>query len=586
MTGYLILLWIITLVASLVLRHQLYFDSSTLLYHTLMMLALQFGLFLWVRCLRLIPSRQWRRGLIHTTGFFFLLFLIIFYLAVIFSNGLWGKTITVRILSDYLISIDDLIRVLPVDAWLVYTSFVLLVLITGLLYWLVHIRATSRLFGSSMMRRLIPQQTVARIVGVLLLAGLSYGGIRVALLFRRAAHFAGEPLMEFVWGPMWYPESLDDIYSAKRQENALLEKRCIDEVVEKTAPDRINMVILIDALRPDHLSVYGYERPTTPFLDSLYKKGSLIRVNNAFSTSSGTLIGVAGLFGSRNWSSFAYSGLNLMKFMRLTGHHTYAFLTGHHRTWYGLTAIYRNDTEHFYESADSYAQIDVDDLTTLKKFESTTIPAGSFIYMHLLSVHDLGKKAEAFRKFLPDKLGLSVSKKTALVNNYDNGVLQADYVIRQVVEKLKRDGLLSKTTLYIVSDHGQLFGEYGQWNHASSINPAVIAVPMLIYDEDSSFYRNREIATLKDIAPSFARRLGYSVPSCWQGHSLGDTLSGFTTDIDIENKSAVPHAKLYYANDSLWLDHFDNRDSVVGRAFLQQQQHEWHFIKPLPGSDQ
>lgn len=585
MTGYLILLWVITLVASLILRHQLYFDGSTLLYHTIVMLGLQAGLYLWIQCLRLIGAGKWRRVLIHSTGFLFLLFLIVFYLAVIFSNGLWGKTITVRILSDYLISIDDLISVLPVDAWLVYTSFGLLLLITGLLYWLARIRQTSRGSDFSHLYRFLPQGKMARLVGLLLFLGMLYGGLRVALLFRRSAHFAGEPLMEFVWGPMWYPESLDDIYSAKRQENALLEKKCIDEVVEGTAPDRVNMVILVDALRPDHLSVYGYERPTTPFLDSLYKNGSLMKVNNAFSTSSGTLIGVAGLFGSRNWNSFAYSGLSLMKFMRRTGHHTYAFLTGHHRTWYGLTAIYRNDTEHFYESANSYAQIDVDDLTTLKKFESTSIEAGSFIYMHLLSVHDLGKKAEAFRRFLPDKLGLSVSKKTALVNNYDNGVLQADYVIRRVVEKLKRDGLLSKTTLYIVSDHGQLFGEYGQWNHASSINPAVIAVPMLIYDEDTAFYRNREIATLKDIAPSFARRLGYSVPSCWQGHSLGDTLSKFSTEIDIENKSAVPRAKLYYRNDSLWLDHFDSRDSLVGRAYLQQKQHEWHFIKPLPGSD-
>ena len=87
MNGYLILLWVVTLAASLLLRHQLYFDGSTLLYHTIVMLGLQFGLYLWVQCLRLIASAKWRRVLIHGTGFFFLLFLIIFYLAVIFSNA-------------------------------------------------------------------------------------------------------------------------------------------------------------------------------------------------------------------------------------------------------------------------------------------------------------------------------------------------------------------------------------------------------------------------------------------------------------------------------------------------------------------
>ena len=127
------------------------------------------------------------------------------------------------------------------------------------------------------------------------------------------------------------------------------------------------VVVLVDALRNDHLPMYGYQRMTTPFLDSLSKAGQLLTVKRAFSTSSGTLIGVAGLFSSKNWEDFGYTGLSLMKFMNKTDHKTYAFLTGHHRTWYGLTAIYKNDCNVFYESATSYSEIDLNDLTTLSR---------------------------------------------------------------------------------------------------------------------------------------------------------------------------------------------------------------------------
>src|SRR4030095_4419266 len=110
-----------------------------------------------------------------------------------------------------------------------------------------------------------------------------------------------------------------------------------------------------------------------------------------------------------------------------TNHNTYAFLTGHHRTWYGLTTIYKNDCNFFYESATSYSQVDLYELPTLSKIQNTAIEKNSFIYIHLLSVHDLGKKNEQFRKFLPDKIDLGTNKKTALINNYDNGILQVDY---------------------------------------------------------------------------------------------------------------------------------------------------------------
>ena len=61
------------------------------------------------------------------------------------------------------------------------------------------------------------------------------------------------------------------------------------------APRRPNVVlVVIDTVRADRLSCYGYDRPTTPHIDALCERG--VRFANAFSTSSWTLPAHASLF--------------------------------------------------------------------------------------------------------------------------------------------------------------------------------------------------------------------------------------------------------------------------------------------------
>ena len=61
------------------------------------------------------------------------------------------------------------------------------------------------------------------------------------------------------------------------------------------APPRPNVVlVVIDTVRADRLSCYGYDRPTTPHIDALCERG--VRFANAFSTSSWTLPAHASLF--------------------------------------------------------------------------------------------------------------------------------------------------------------------------------------------------------------------------------------------------------------------------------------------------
>ena len=137
--------------------------------------------------------------------------------------------------------------------------------------------------------------------------------------------------------------------------------------------------------------------------------------------------------------------------------------------------------------------------------------------------------------------------------------------------------MLENCSVYIVADHGEMFVEFGHWSHANNINPWVISVPMLIYDNDLSWYKNTETATLKDVAPTLADRLGYPIPSCWQGHSLGKPLQDFSSRINVENKCDFPEGILAAHNGNLTLDILDENKKLKKKAILLKDSVNWRI---------
>jgi arylsulfatase A-like enzyme len=111
------------------------------------------------------------------------------------------------------------------------------------------------------------------------------------------------------------------------------------------APVRPNiLLIVIDTLRADHVSAYGYERQTTPNIDKLAKSGVLF--SSAYAQSNWTLPSFAsfltgkyprtlGLFDGKGVSGFAYndpplgrSEVTLPEALKKAGYRTAGFFTG------------------------------------------------------------------------------------------------------------------------------------------------------------------------------------------------------------------------------------------------------------------
>jgi glucan phosphoethanolaminetransferase (alkaline phosphatase superfamily) len=106
----------------------------------------------------------------------------------------------------------------------------------------------------------------------------------------------------------------------------------------------------------------------------------------------------------------------------------------------------------------------------------------SFFYFHLQSVHETGLLQDKYATFRPFKKSLTTQTMNdqAAINEYDNKVIQADDMIRQLMAELDRKGYLKNTLVVITADHGQGLGEHGVSGHVDWLYDPQTSVPLIV----------------------------------------------------------------------------------------------------------
>jgi arylsulfatase A-like enzyme len=141
--------------------------------------------------------------------------------------------------------------------------------------------------------------------------------------------------------------------------------------------------------------------------------------------------------------------------------------------------------------------------------------------------------------------------------------LQSDYIIKEIFLKLAKDGVLNNSTIFIVADHGELFGEDGKWSHGGDLHEKLLEIPLLVYDKQKQI-KDTEGASLLDIAPTIAERIGYPSPACWQGHSLFDSSKNFVFNVFSNDENIQNPYGNIEKEDSVYTFHvFDKKHNLV-----------------------
>lgn len=124
--------------------------------------------------------------------------------------------------------------------------------------------------------------------------------------------------------------------------------------------------------------------------------------------------------------------------------------------------------------------------------------------------HDYPKKYEKFKTASKETNFLLMSHNEAknAKLNYINSLYYEDDLLKEVLDALKKQGVLDKTIIVVTGDHGEEFYENGNYGHNSSFSHYQTIVPLVMYVPFMKPKKYKKMTSHLDIVPTFFDLLG------------------------------------------------------------------------------
>ncbi len=358
-----------------------------------------------------------------------------------------------------------------------------------------------------------------------------------------------------------------------------------EEAVQAPVPfeaPRNCLFIILDATAAGHVSLYGYERETTPFIDSLGKDG--VYLSEMYSQATETppsvwsyftgrrpyrptrkpkVIGVretdhviAETFRDAGFATGAFSE-NIFVTEKMgygKGFDTFTFV--HHRE-----AVPGEKIKYFRDDAPSKELV----AKTIDWIDSNK-DGRWFCYVHLLRPHnpyaaqasvaeafvnvDLPEGADKFQyvRVREQRILLSSAFKEVdanlryleppsddelklLIDLYDGNLAFADTLVKELYSFLETEGLAEDTLVIVASDHGEAFMEHGVLLHASIPYQEMQHVPFVMNAPEGTGIRNGRVdvaVEMVDLVPTLLELFDLSHAGPVEGRSFLPLLRGET----------------------------------------------------------
>ena len=108
---------------------------------------------------------------------------------------------------------------------------------------------------------------------------------------------------------------------------------------------------------------------------------------------------------------------------------------------------------------------------------------------------------------------------------YLGGVVDLDSGYGEFLDMLEAAGL-GDAYLLFTSDHGEAFGEHGEWTHGSGVFDEQVRIPFILRGPGLGSGVVEDLVSLVDVPPTFARLAGLELDPSWAGRSLFDPEEG------------------------------------------------------------
>lgn len=329
------------------------------------------------------------------------------------------------------------------------------------------------------------------------------------------------------------------------------------DVPARTAPVKNVILVTLDTLRPDHLGMAGYARPTSPGLDSLAALGMVFATAYAPAPSTSpshasifTGLSTAGHGVRRNGWPMAAGVPTLAEALAGAGYETGAVVSVAHLAgcfgWdRGFSSFHdqgRLDALFPYSgvrllrlllrgaplSFSCRAQISVE--RAVEWLRRAREPF--FLWLHLWDPHDPYAPPPPYDTMFtepvlaPPGSGWGDRQVSEWVNGYDGEIRYADDQLGRLWQYLRDRGFDSRTLVVVVSDHGESLGERSYVGHSILLYEEQVRVLFLVAGPGIGHGTEATPVSLLDVMPTIMASLGIPTPAPVEGQVILPTPPG------------------------------------------------------------
>ena len=291
--------------------------------------------------------------------------------------------------------------------------------------------------------------------------------------------------------------------------------------------------LLLDTVRADHLSFYGYERETSPVLDKFMLENWNFR--NTISAAPWTPASVASIFTGLYPSAHGFmpprneanpkvrtgslpkSAETLAEILKANGYHTAAAVTN---PWlkphFGMKQGFES---YWYLNRRDASVLNKKALKVLSKIQERGKPF--FFYIHYMDPHNPYTPVPPYDQMFAKPLqaaGYSEEMQRRM-SLYDGEIRYLDDRLGEFFEELKRLSFWDDSVIFVVSDHGEQFEEHGDQGHGFNLHNEELHVLFTIRAPGRKG-QVENIVSLVDVFPTLLELAGIKPPENIDGRSL------------------------------------------------------------------
>jgi arylsulfatase A-like enzyme len=331
-------------------------------------------------------------------------------------------------------------------------------------------------------------------------------------------------------------------------------------------PSRPPSIVLVtlDTTRRDHLSVYGYARPTTPHLEAFGAQSAILE--RAYTASSSTAPSHSTLFTGlyplahgvlRNGIALAPEQTTLAEILRGNGWQTAAFVSsfvlGRVFGWSQGFDVYDDGflSEAGRKNRNDRLAVETTDRAIAWLEQRRDPKRRFFLFVHYFDPHQPYEAPAPFAGRWPPA---DASLPAMDSSHYDEEIAYTDEHVGRLLATLDRLALTDDTIVVVMSDHGEGLGDHHFRLHGLNVYQEAVRAPLMVRWPKQIAPRRVWEAPVEqvDVLPTVLELAGVPRPADaeWQGQSLAAALRG-AAPFDADRPVFLTR-RLYEANTPVW----------------------------------